>query len=74
MHMSKLKFLLNELNADDSLVIALQQSLKKTPAERGEFDSMAIDNVDGLLKESIASLQSDLDNRDNIFFRDSSVL
>jgi hypothetical protein len=65
-HLSPLSSLCRELKADTSLVVAMQAGLKKMPADRGDFDGMAIENVGTLLKENIASLQSDLDNSDSI--------
>jgi len=63
-HLSKLTSLLKELSADASLITAMQAVVKKMPAERGAFDSMALSQVETLLKENIDSLQSDIDNND----------
>jgi len=64
MHLSKLTAVMKELSADASLVTAMQAAIKKMPAERGTFDSVAVEQVGMLLKKNMDALQSDLDSSD----------
>jgi len=65
-HLSKLDAVLKELSADKSLITAFPAVAKKMPSERGAFDSCAMESVNTLLKTNTDSLQSDLDNGDNL--------
>lgn len=60
--MSKLMAMVKKLGADSSLQTALPVVLKKAPAERGAFDGVVVDQVDGKLKDHMATLKTALDN------------
>merc|ERR1719161_2788350 len=45
MHLGKLTPVLKQLSADTSLLTVIQSVIKRMPAERGSFDSMALEQV-----------------------------
>jgi hypothetical protein len=65
-HLAKLTPFLKEVGADTSLITAFQAVVKKVPAERGSFDTFAIEQVGEHLKKKIDGLQADLDNGDSL--------
>eukprot|EP00746_Dinoflagellata_sp_MGD_P161532 gnl/MRDRNA2_/MRDRNA2_88723_c0_seq1.p1 gnl/MRDRNA2_/MRDRNA2_88723_c0~~gnl/MRDRNA2_/MRDRNA2_88723_c0_seq1.p1 ORF type:complete len:426 (+),score=129.85 gnl/MRDRNA2_/MRDRNA2_88723_c0_seq1:78-1280(+) len=65
-HSSKLTAFLKEVKADKSLVTAFEAVIKKMPADRGTFDSYAVEQVGELLKNSSNALQTDLDSSDSL--------
>lgn len=65
-HITKLTAFLKEVSADNSLITAFQAVVKKLPADRGTFDSFAVENVGQLLKTNIEALQTEINNSDTL--------
>lgn len=52
---------LQELCAEGSMLSAIAPALKKTPADRGTFDLMAVDGAEGVFSKSLKELQERID-------------
>lgn len=65
-HLSGISSLLKLLKADTSLMSALESALTKKPEERGQFDSMAIDQLEKLITEKIDEQQTFINNAESI--------
>lgn len=63
-HVSKIMHTLKEISTEPSLSLAIAPALKKTPAERGDFDKIAIDGVEEHFKSAIAKLTGEITTAD----------
>lgn len=64
--LTPLSKLLKELKAEGSLVNALGSTFAKKPEDRGQFDNMVVQQLDGLLTSHIEGLNGFLDNFEKI--------
>jgi len=55
---------LKKLGAESSLLCAIAPALKKSPAERGQFDIMAIEGIEEVFTKHLATLQEQIDKAD----------
>jgi len=65
-HLGPISTMLKTLHADTSLMSALQSALTKKPAERGQFDAMAIEQLETILTSKITELESHINNAESI--------
>jgi len=59
-HMSEVSKTVKKIATEASLQIAIVSALKKTTAERGEFDKMAIDGVEASFKSKLEKLGAEI--------------
>jgi len=62
--LKKMEPLLKKLGAESSLLSAIGPALKKSPAERGQFDVMAIEGIEAVFTQHLATLQEQIDKAD----------
>jgi len=62
--LKKMETLLKKLGAESSLLSAIAPALKKTPAERGPFDVMAIEGIEAVFTKHLAAVQEQIDKAD----------
>lgn len=62
--MKKMDPLLKKLGAESSLLSAIAPALKKSPTERGQFDVMAIEGIEAVFTNHLATLQEQIDKAD----------
>eukprot|EP00746_Dinoflagellata_sp_MGD_P161097 gnl/MRDRNA2_/MRDRNA2_88132_c0_seq1.p1 gnl/MRDRNA2_/MRDRNA2_88132_c0~~gnl/MRDRNA2_/MRDRNA2_88132_c0_seq1.p1 ORF type:complete len:383 (+),score=137.56 gnl/MRDRNA2_/MRDRNA2_88132_c0_seq1:95-1243(+) len=58
--------ILKKLSAEPSLLSAITPAFKKSSAERGPFDTMAIEGAENIIKTHVAKLQEQIDKADEI--------
>merc|ERR1719316_2323518 len=58
---SQLSAAVKKLGTESSLQSALAPALKKSPADRGTFDFMAIDGIEGLFTKHLETLQEQIE-------------
>merc|ERR1719387_2481964 len=63
-HLKKILPTLKKISNESSLSIAIAPALEKAPAERGQFDSMAIDGVEAAFKAQIDKLTEEIASED----------
>jgi len=56
--------MLKKLSTEPSLLSAIAPAFKKAPAERGPFDTMAIEGAEGIFTKHLESLQEQIDKAD----------
>eukprot|EP00746_Dinoflagellata_sp_MGD_P160244 gnl/MRDRNA2_/MRDRNA2_86859_c0_seq1.p1 gnl/MRDRNA2_/MRDRNA2_86859_c0~~gnl/MRDRNA2_/MRDRNA2_86859_c0_seq1.p1 ORF type:complete len:418 (+),score=146.42 gnl/MRDRNA2_/MRDRNA2_86859_c0_seq1:113-1366(+) len=61
-HIEKVTKLVQSRGADEALVKTLPQILRRKPEERGNFDEMALQQLDECMKDHLHSLASKLDD------------
>jgi len=62
--LKKMDPLLKKLGAESSLLSAIAPALKKSPAERGQFDVMAIEGIEAVFTQHLTTLQEQIDKAD----------
>lgn len=60
MHMKEISPVVKKIATEASLTIAVVSALPKVPAERGDFDKMAIDGVEATFKSKIEALSGEI--------------
>jgi hypothetical protein len=55
---------LKKLGAESSLLCAIGPALKKSPAERGQFDIMAMEGIEAVFTKQLATLQDQIQTAD----------
>jgi len=63
-HLKEVSGTMKEISNEPSLQLALAPALKKTPAERGSFDIMAIDGVEAAFTSTIKTLTEEISSAD----------
>lgn len=63
-HLKKILPTLKKISNESSLQIAISPALEKAPADRGQFDSMAIDGVEAAFKAQIDKLTEEIAKED----------
>jgi len=63
-HLKKILPTLKKISSESSLQIAISPALEKAPADRGQFDSMAIDGVEAAFKAQIDKLTAEIASED----------
>jgi len=63
---STLAAFVKKLGADSSLQTVIPHVFKKSTAERGDFDNVAVDQVDELLQNYMSTLKTALDSGDSL--------
>merc|ERR1719191_40985 len=58
--------MLKKIGTEASLVSAIPSALKKVPAERGPFDVMAVEGIEGVFTKHLETLQEQIDKADVI--------
>jgi len=56
--------MLKKLSTESSLLSAIAPAFKKAPADRGPFDTMAIEGAEGIFTKHLGELQEQLDKAD----------
>lgn len=56
--------MLKKLCIESSLLVAIAPAFKKSPAERGPFDNMAIEGAEGIFTKHLGDLQGQIDKAD----------
>lgn len=65
-HVSKTVQLIKKLKADPSLMNAAPISLAKLPAERGDFDTLVLSQMEKLMQSNLQSLQQEVDSGESV--------
>jgi len=65
-HLESIKSTLKTLKADTSLMSALESALTKKPENRGQFDSMAIEQLESILTTKIAKDEEVINNQESL--------
>eukprot|EP00746_Dinoflagellata_sp_MGD_P161591 gnl/MRDRNA2_/MRDRNA2_88796_c0_seq1.p1 gnl/MRDRNA2_/MRDRNA2_88796_c0~~gnl/MRDRNA2_/MRDRNA2_88796_c0_seq1.p1 ORF type:complete len:394 (+),score=116.04 gnl/MRDRNA2_/MRDRNA2_88796_c0_seq1:83-1183(+) len=55
---------LKKIGAESSLLCAIGPALKKAPAERGQFDIMAMEGIEAVFTKQLATLQDQIETAD----------
>jgi len=63
-HLGSIASTLKHLHADTSLMSALESALVKKPADRGPFDTMAIDQLETILTGKVSEHETFINNAD----------
>lgn len=64
--LQKLESTMQEFHLEGSLRSALIPALRKSPAARGPFDVMAVEEADGVFKKHLEELQQQIDKADEL--------
>merc|ERR1739848_4730 len=56
--------MLKKLSTESSLLTAIAPAFKKSPADRGSFDVMAIEGAEGVFTKHLGELQEQIDKAD----------
>lgn len=62
--MKEVQPMLKKLSTESSMLSAMTPAFKKSPAERGPFDVMAIEGADGIFTKHLGDMQDQIDKAD----------
>jgi len=65
-HLGAIGSMLKQLHADTSLMSALQSALTRKPAERGQFDAMAIEQLENILTSKVTEHETHINNAETL--------
>jgi len=65
-HLGSISSMLKQLKADSSLMSALECALTKKPEQRGQFDTMAIDQLESVLTSKVTEHETHINNAESI--------